>query len=90
MSVISAVIRWKLSRSQSAAGGTKLLRPHIVRQRAVGGAQHPHVVLEPRKRVAGAAARIGIDGQTGGERERTFLEPLDAQELVAQRLLSRW
>jgi len=30
--------------------------------------------------------RIGIDREAGGERERAFFEPLDAQELVAQRL----
>jgi hypothetical protein len=34
-------------------------------------------------------ARVGIDRQAGRERERALLEPRDAQELVAQRLLGR-
>ena len=86
MSVISAVTRWKLSSSQSAAGADELPGAHVVGQRAVGGAQHADVVLEAREGVAGAVARIGIDGEAGGERQRALLEPLDAQELVAERL----
>jgi len=34
-------------------------------------------------------APVGIDGQAGRERERALFEPLDAQELVAQRLVRR-
>ena len=70
-------------------GRDELSGAHVVGQRAIGAAQHADVVLESRKRVARAASWIGIDGQAGGERQRTLLEPLDAQELVAQRLLGR-
>jgi hypothetical protein len=31
--------------------------------------------------------RIRIDGQAGREAQRAFVEPFDAQELVAERLL---
>ena len=58
-------------------------------ERAIGRAQLPDVVVESRKRVPGAPARIGIDGEARRQRERTVLEPLDAEELVAQRLLRR-
>ncbi len=56
----------------------KLPGAYIVRQRAIRSAQHADVVLESRKRVSGAVARIGIDRQAGRERQRTLLEPLDA------------
>ena len=64
-------------------GHHELSLPDVVRQSAIRGAQHADVVLESRKRISGAAARVGIDGESGRERERTLLEPLDAQELVA-------
>jgi hypothetical protein len=63
--------------------------PHVIGQRAIRAAQHPDVVLEPRERVARAMAPVGIDRQAGGERERALFQPLDAQELVAQRPFDR-
>ena len=61
----------------------------VVGERAIGRAQHADVVVESRKRVFRAAAWIGIDRQAGGQRQRAVFEPLDAEELVAQRLLGR-
>ena len=58
-------------------------------ERTIGRAKQPDVVIESRKRVCGTPARIGIDGEAGRQRQRTVFEPLDAQELVAQRLLRR-
>jgi hypothetical protein len=34
-------------------------------------------------------ARIGIDREVGGERQRALFQALDAQEIVAQRLVGR-
>ena len=67
-------------------GRNKLSGPHIVRQGAIGAAQDANVVLESRKNVPRAPARVGIDREAGGERQRSLFEPFDAQELVAQRL----
>jgi hypothetical protein len=61
----------------------------IVGQRAIRAPQHADVVLEARIRVPCPPARVGIDGESSRQGERTLLEPLDAQELVAQRLLGR-
>ena len=65
----------------------ELAGANIVGERPVGGAEHADVVLEAREGVAGTTARIGIDREAGGQRERPLLEPLDAEQLVAQRLL---
>jgi hypothetical protein len=64
--------------------------PHIIRQRAVGAAQDANVLVESRKDVSRTPSRIGIDGEAGGERQCSFFEPFDAQELVARRFFGRW
>ena len=84
---ISAATRWKLSSSHSAAGVTNSPAVDVVGQRAVGRAQHAGVVVEAREDAARARRGLGIDGEAGRERQRPLLEPLDAQQLVAQRLL---
>jgi hypothetical protein len=67
----------------------ELTGPYVVGQGAVCTAQHTDVILEAWKRVAGALAWIGVDGQAGGEAQRALFEPLDTQQFVAQRLLGR-
>lgn len=37
-----------------------------------------------------APTRIGINRESGGQRQRTLLQSFDAEELVAQRLFGRW
>ena len=59
----------------------------VVGQRPVRAAQHAHVLGKSRKRVARAAARIGIDRESRGERQRALLEALDAEQFVTKRLL---
>ena len=71
-------------------GGDELPGPDIVRQRAVGLAQYARVVVESRKDVSGAAPRVRVDGEARRERQRTLFQPLDAEQLVAKRLLQRW
>ena len=86
MSGISAATRWKLSSSQSAAGGHELAGADVVGERAVGGAQDAGVVVEARKGCLAARRRgFGIEGEAGGERQRALFEPLDAEQLVAKR-----
>ena len=68
-------------------GGDRLSRPHILGQRAIRDAQHAGVVVEPGKDVPGTPARARVDGEAGGERQRTLFEPLDAEQLVSKRLL---
>jgi hypothetical protein len=63
--------------------------PHVVGEGPIGGAQHTNVVFEAREGVTGAVARVGIDREAGSQRERTFLEPLDAEQLVAKRFVDR-
>ena len=70
-------------------GGDHLPRPDIVRQGEVRVAQHAGVVVEPGKDVTGAAPWARVDGEARRERQRTFFESLDAQQLVAKRLLRR-
>ena len=70
-------------------GGDELPGPDIVRQRPVGVAQHAGVVVEPGKDVAGAAPRVRVDGEARRERQRALFQPLDAEQLVAKRLLRR-
>jgi hypothetical protein len=70
-------------------GGDELAGPEIVRQRAVRLAEDAGVVGEPGKDVAGAAPRIRVDGEAGGEGEGAFFEPFDAEQLVAKRFLRR-
>ena len=70
-------------------GGDELPGPDIVGQRAVRVAQHAGVVVEAGKDVAGAAPRARVDGEARGERERALFQPLDAEQLVAKRLLRR-
>jgi hypothetical protein len=70
-------------------------RPHeppgadVVGERAIRASQHPHVVVEARERVARPMPRIRIDGEARRQRQRALFEPLDAEELVAQRLVGR-
>jgi len=78
-----------LSRSHSAAGLTKLSPVDVLGHREVGLPQDAGVVVEAREGVARVSARRGIDGEAGGQRLRPLLEPLDAQELVAEGLLVR-
>ena len=63
----------------------ELSGPDVVGQRAVRSAQDSHVVVEAGKDVLRAPSPVGIDREARGERQRAFLEPFDAQELVAQR-----
>ena len=70
-------------------GRYELPTAYVVAQRAIRGAQHGDVVLEPRTRIAGATPRIGVDGEPGRKRKCALLEPLDAQDLVSKRLLGR-
>ncbi len=70
-------------------GRDELSGPDIVRQGAVRVPQHTGVVVEARKDVLGAAPRARVDGEAGGEGERALFEPLDAEQLVAKRLLSQ-
>jgi hypothetical protein len=65
----------------------KALRLDVLRERAVRAAQHPDVVLEAGKGIAGPPVRSRIDRKAGREGKRALLESLDAQELVAQRLV---
>src|SRR5439155_658945 len=59
-------------------GFDKVAVAYVVGQRAVCGPEHADIVFKPRKRIARAPARIGIDGEPSGERERALLEPLHA------------
>ena len=67
-------------------GDDELAGTDVLGERAVGGAQHADVVLEAGKRIARVAARVGIDGEAGRERQRPLFEALDAEKLVAERL----
>ena len=69
-------------------GRDTLSGPHIVGQRAIGAAHDAHVVVESRKDVPRTASRIRIDREARGERQGSFFEPFDADELVPQRFLS--
>jgi hypothetical protein len=51
--------------------------------------QHTRVVVEAWKDAPRTTSGIRVDGESSGERFRTVLESLDAQELVAERLLRR-
>jgi len=62
---------------------------HIVGERAIRCPEDADVVVEARIGVACPPAWIGIDGESSGQGEGTLLEPLNAQELVAQRLFGR-
>jgi hypothetical protein len=47
--------------------------------------QGARVVVKPGKDLAGAAAlRARVNREAGGERECSFFEPLDAEQLVAK------
>ena len=70
-------------------GRHELSTAYVVAQNAIRSAQQGDVVLEPRTRIAGATPWIGVDGESGRKRKGALLEPLDAQELVSQRLLGR-
>jgi hypothetical protein len=70
-------------------GGDRLPLAHIVGQRAIGEAQHAGVVVEAREDGAAPAARVGIDREARGQRQRPFFQPLDAEQLVAKRLFRR-
>jgi hypothetical protein len=59
----------------------------VVGQRAVRRVEQPGVVVEPPEGAVAAAARIGIERETPGQRLGALLELLDAGELVAQRSL---
>ena len=74
---------------QQAIGGRRDEAPavDVIGQRAVGGVEPPHVVVEACEGVTRRAARIRVDGETRGERPRPFVEPDDAQQLVAERPL---
>ena len=67
--------------------GDELAAVDIVGQDAIGLAQHPGVVLQPREEWAGLAARIPGQREAGGEGPGPFLQALDAEELSAERLL---
>ena len=67
----------------------ELSNADIFGQGTVCGAQYTDVVLEARHRIPGAMAWIGVDGQACRERQRTLLERLDAEQLIAQRFFDR-
>src|SRR5207245_7800085 len=56
---------------------------------SVGVAQYAGVVIDRGKDVPGTAPWARIDGEARRERERTFFQSLDAEQLVAKRLLRR-
>ena len=60
---------------------------HALGHAEVRLAQDAGVVVEAREGVACIPSRRGIDDEAGGQRLRPLLEPLDAQELVAEGLL---
>ncbi len=68
-------------------GRDELALMDVVRQGAIGVAQDAGVVVEPRKHAARGAARARVHGEPRRERVRPLLQALDAQELVAERLL---
>ena len=70
-------------------GRDELPLVHVLGHREVRLAQDARVVGEARKDVAGAPPQLGIDDQARRQRLGPLLEPLDAQQLVAQRLLGR-
>ncbi len=63
--------------------------PHVVGQRAIGGAQQAHVVFEPRERIARPASWIRIKEQAGRKNPGAVLNAVDAQQLGAQRWFHR-
>ena len=62
---------------------------HVVGHAEVGLAQDAGVVVEAREDVPRRAAGVRVEGEAGREGLGPLLEPLDAQQLVAQGLLSR-
>ena len=70
-------------------GRDRLSRADVVGQRAIRVAQHARVVGEPGKDVAGTAARARIEREARRERQRPLVEPLAAEQFVAERLLLR-
>ncbi len=55
----------------------------------VGGAEDAGVVVEPREDVPRHPPGVGVEGEPGGEGLGPLFQALDAQQLVAQRLLGR-
>jgi len=61
---------------------------HVVGERAVGGAQRTEIVSEPRQRIVPGRTRGWPQREERGERPRSLLESLDAEELAPERCAS--
>ena len=70
-------------------GGNRLAGADIVGQRSIRIAQHAGVVIEPGEDIPGAAPGVRVDGEARGEGQRALFQPLDAEQLVAKRLIRR-
>ena len=65
-------------------GDDELTGTDVLGECAIGNPQHADVVLEAGKRIARVAARVGIEGQAGRQRQSPAFEGLGAEKLVSK------
>ncbi len=57
----------------------------VLGERAIGLAERARVVVKARKNIPGFPARTRIDREGAGQRQSTLLEPLNAEQFIAER-----
>ena len=71
-------------------GGDELASVHVLGHDEVGSTQDAGVVVETGQDVPRGPPRVRVEREAGRESPRPLLQPLDAQQLVAQRLVRLW